>query len=147
MKMTTLKKAKPTRYSAGPERYSPVSAQGRQRRRLQTHRGTGMASARRGESTTDDAMAAEMNRQSSGHRDSSDYDGEAADYSPSLRKKEMLEGKYDDDDDDDGAFSQTESEGPPELDLSSFGDDIQDHQESRLPRFYQRIRRTVRIRW
>ncbi len=40
----------------------------------------------------------------------------------------MLERKYDDDDDDDGAFSQTESEGPPELDSSSSGDDVQDHQ-------------------
>jgi hypothetical protein len=65
-----------------------------------------MASARRGESTTDDAMAVEMNRQSSGHRDSIDNDGEAADFSSSLHKEEMLERKYDDDDDDDGAFSE-----------------------------------------
>jgi hypothetical protein len=60
--------------------------------------------ARRGESTTDDAMAVEMDRQSSGHCDSSDNDGEVADFSPSIHKKEMLERKYDDDDDDDGAF-------------------------------------------
>jgi hypothetical protein len=40
----------------------------------------------------------------------------------------MLERKYDDDDDDDGAFSQTESEGPPGLDSSSSGDDLQDYQ-------------------
>ncbi len=65
-----------------------------------------MASARRGESTTDDVMAVEMNRQSGGHRDSSDDDGEAADFSPNLHKKEMLERKYDDDNDDDGAFSE-----------------------------------------
>ncbi len=84
-----------------------------------------MASARRGESTTDDAMAADMHRQSSGHCDSSDNDGEAADFSLSLHKKEMLECQYDDDDDD-GAFSQTDSEGPPDL-VSSSGDDIQDH--------------------
>ncbi len=32
-----------------------------------------------------------MNRQSSRHRDSSDDDGEAADFSPSLHKKEMLD--------------------------------------------------------
>ncbi len=60
-------------------------------------------------------MVAEMKQQSSGHRDSSDDNGEAADFSPSLFRKEMLERKYDDDDDDDdddGAFSQTESEGP-----------------------------------
>jgi hypothetical protein len=89
-----------------------------------------MASARRGESTTDDAMAVEMDRQSSGHRNSSDDDGEAADFSPSLHKKEMLERKYDDDYDDDVAFSQTESKGPPELDSSSSVDDAQDHQDS-----------------
>ncbi len=65
-----------------------------------------MASARRGESTTDDAMAVEMDRQSSGHCDSSDNDGKAADFSPSLHKKEMLERKYDDDDDDNGDFSK-----------------------------------------
>jgi hypothetical protein len=65
-----------------------------------------MASARRGESTTDDAMAADMHRQSCGHRNSSDDDGEAADFSPSLHKKEMLERKYDDDNDDDGDFSE-----------------------------------------
>ncbi len=53
-------------------------------------------------------MTVEMNRQSSGHRDSRDDDGEAADFSPSLHKKEMLERKYDDDNDDDDAFSQTE---------------------------------------
>jgi hypothetical protein len=41
----------------------------------------------------------------------------------------MLERKYDDYDDDDGVFSQTESEGPPELDSSSSGDDIRDHQD------------------
>ncbi len=76
-----------------------------------------MASARRGESTTDDAMAADMNRQSSWHRDFSDDDGEVADCSPSLHKKEMLERKYDDDDDD-GAFFQTDSEGPPDLESS-----------------------------
>ncbi len=87
--MTTLKKAKPTRYSAGPVRYSPVPAQGRLSRRLQTQRGTRMASARRGESTTDDALAVEMNLQSSGHRDSSDDDGEAADFSPRLHKTMM----------------------------------------------------------
>ena len=65
-----------------------------------------MASARRGKSTTDDAMAVEMDRQSSGHCDSSDNDGEAADFSPSLHKNEMLERKYDDDNDDDGDFSE-----------------------------------------
>ncbi len=65
-----------------------------------------MASACRGESTTNDAMAVEMDRQSSGHRDSSDNNGEAADFSLSLHKKEMLEGKYDDDYDNDGAFSE-----------------------------------------
>jgi hypothetical protein len=65
-----------------------------------------MASARRGESTTDDAMAVEMDRQSSGHCDSSDNDGEAADFSRSLHKKEIFERKYDDDDDDDGDFSE-----------------------------------------
>ncbi len=87
-----------------------------------------MASARRGESTTDHAMAADMNRQSSGHRYSSDDYGEAADFSLSLHKKEMLEHKYDDDDDD-GAFFQTDSEGLPDLESSSSGDDIQDHQD------------------
>jgi hypothetical protein len=46
-----------------------------------------MASARRGESTTDDAMAVKMDRQSSGHRNSSDNDGEAAYFSQSLHKK------------------------------------------------------------
>jgi hypothetical protein len=55
-------------------------------------------------------MAVEMDRQSSGHCNSNDNDGEAADVSPSLHKKEMLEHKYDDDDDDngmdDGAFSE-----------------------------------------
>jgi hypothetical protein len=56
-----------------------------------------MASARHGKSTTDDAMAVEMNWQSSGHRDSSDDDGEGADFSPSLHEKERLERKYDDD--------------------------------------------------
>ncbi len=50
-------------------------------------------------------------------------------FSPSLHKKEMLEPKYDDEEDNDGAFFQTESEGPPELDSSSPGDDIQDHQD------------------
>jgi hypothetical protein len=115
MKMTTLKKSKPTRYSAGPVRYSPVPAQGRLRRRLQTQRGTRMASARCGESTTDDAMAAEMNRQSSGHCNSSDDDGEAANFSPSLHKKEMLEHKYDDDDDDDGAFPRLTHRDRPNL--------------------------------
>ncbi len=70
-----------------------------------------------------------MNRQSSRHRYSSDDNGEAADFSPSLFRKEMLERKYDDDDDDDGAFSQTDSEGPPEPESSSSGDDIQDHQD------------------
>ncbi len=45
-----------------------------------------------------------MDRQSSGHRYSSDNDGEAADFSLSLHKKEML--KYEDDNDDDGAFSE-----------------------------------------
>ena len=65
-----------------------------------------MASASRGKSTTDDAMAVEMDRQSSGHCYSSDNDGEAADFSPSLHKKEMLERKYDDDNDDDGDFSE-----------------------------------------
>jgi hypothetical protein len=74
-------------------------------------------------------MAVEMNRQSSGHRDSSDKDGEAADFSPSLHKKEMLKRKYDDDDDNDSAFSQTEPEGQPKLDSSSSGDYIQDHQD------------------
>ncbi len=118
--MTTLKKAKPTRYSAGPVRYSPVPAQGRLRRRLQTQCGTRMASARRRESTTDDVMAldSEMNRLSTGHRDSIDDDGEEADFSPSLHEKEMLERKYDDNYDDDGVFFQTESEGPPKLDSS-----------------------------
>jgi hypothetical protein len=118
----------PIRSSAEPVCYSPVPAQGRLRRRLQTQRGTRMASSRRGKSTTDDAMAVEMDRQSSAHRDSSDDDGEAAEFSPSLHEKEMLERKYDDDYDDDGAFSQTQSEGPPELDSSSSGDDVQDHQ-------------------
>ncbi len=75
-------------------------------------------------------MAVEMDRQSSGHTDSSDYDGEEADFSLSLHKKEMFKRKYDDDDDDDGAFSQTESEGLPELDSPSSGDDVQDHQDS-----------------
>ncbi len=51
-----------------------------------------MASARRGESTTDDAMAVEIDKQSSWH------------FSPGIHKKEMLKRKYDDDDDDDGAF-------------------------------------------
>ncbi len=41
--------------------------------------------------------------------------------------REMLEHKYDDNDDGDGAFSQTESEGPP--DSSSSGDDVQDDQD------------------
>ncbi len=68
-----------------------MPAQDRLRRRLQTQRCTRMASARCGESTTDDAMAAEMDQQSSGHRDSSDNDGESADFSPSLFKKEMLD--------------------------------------------------------
>ncbi len=76
-----IKKSKlarqPTRSSAGPVCYSPVPSQGRLRRRLQTQRGTRMASASRGKSTTDDAMAVEMDRQSSGHCDSSDNDGEA----------------------------------------------------------------------
>ena len=105
-----IKKSKlarqPTRSSAGPVCYSPVPSQGRLRRRLQTQRSTRMASARRGKSTTDDAMAVEMDRQSSGHCDSSDNDVEAADFSPSLHKKEMLERKYDDDNDDDGDFSE-----------------------------------------
>jgi hypothetical protein len=86
-----------------------------------------MASARRGESTTDDAMVVEM--ESSGHRDSSDDDGKAADFSLSLHKKETLERKYDDDYDYDVAFFQTGSGGPPKLDSSSSGDDIQDHQD------------------
>ncbi len=47
--------------SAGPGPPAPAVA----------HCGTRMASARRKESTTNDAMAVEMNRQSSGHRDSS----------------------------------------------------------------------------
>jgi hypothetical protein len=68
-----------------------------------------------------------MDWQSSGNRDSSDDDGEEADFSLSLHKKEMFGRKYDVDDDDDGAFSQTESEGLPELDSSSSGDDVQDH--------------------
>ena len=55
-----IKKSKlarqPTRSSAGPVCYSPVPAQGSLRRRLQTQRGTRMASARRGISTTDDDM-------------------------------------------------------------------------------------------
>ncbi len=56
-----------------------------------------------------------MNRQSSGHYDSSEDDGEEAEFQsepPSIRKnfKEMLERKYDDDHDDDDTFSQTESE-------------------------------------
>ncbi len=50
-----IKKSKlarqPTRSSAGPVCYSPVPSQGRLRRRLQTQRGTRMASARRGKST------------------------------------------------------------------------------------------------
>ncbi len=74
-------------------------------------------------------MAADVNRQSSGHRDSSDDDGEAADFSPSLHKKEMLGRKYDDNDDD-GAFFQTDSEGPPDLESSFSGDDIQELQDS-----------------
>ncbi len=65
-----------------------------------------MANTRRRESTTDNAMAVEMDRLSSGHCDASDNDGEAADLSPSLHKKEMLERKYDYDDDDDGDFSE-----------------------------------------
>ncbi len=48
----------------------------------------------------------EMDRQSTGHCYSSDNDGEAADFSLSLHKKEMLERKYDDDNDDDGDFSE-----------------------------------------
>jgi hypothetical protein len=86
MTMTTLKKA---RSSAGPVCYSPMPAQGRLCRKLQTQCGTRMASARRGESTTDDAMAVEMDRKSSGQHDSSDNDGEAADFNPrvSIRKK------------------------------------------------------------
>ncbi len=51
-------------------------------------------------------QAVEMDRQSSGYQDSSDNDGEAADFSQGLHKKEMLERKYDDDDDDDCAFSE-----------------------------------------
>ncbi len=73
-----------------------------------------MTSARRQQSPVDDAMAVEMDRQSSGHSDSSDDNCEAADCSPSLHKKEMLEREYDDDDDDDGAFSENGSEGPQE---------------------------------
>ncbi len=46
----------------------------------------------------------------------------------SIRKKCLNAKKYDDDDDD-GAFSQTDSEGPPDLESSSSGDDIQDHQD------------------
>ncbi len=69
-----------------------------------------MASASRGESTTDDAMAVEMDRQSShdssGHCYSSDNNGEAADFSLSLHKKEMLKHKYDDDNDYDGDLSE-----------------------------------------
>jgi hypothetical protein len=56
--------------------------------------------------------------------------GEEADFSSSLHKKEMLERRYDDDNDDDGAFSETESEGPPELDSSCSGDDVHHHQDS-----------------
>jgi hypothetical protein len=73
-------------------------------------------------------MAVEMDLQSSGNRNSSDDYGEAADFSQSLHKKELLKRKYDDDDDYDGAFFQTESEGPPKLDSSSSGDNVQDHQ-------------------
>jgi hypothetical protein len=129
-----IKKSKlarqPTRSSAGPVCYSPVPAQGRLRRRLQTQSGTLMASARRRESTINNAMAVEIDLQSSGNRDSSDDNGEAPVFSPSPHKKEMLEHKYNDDNDNDGAFSQTESEGPPEVDSSSSGDDVQDHQDS-----------------
>ncbi len=85
-----IKKSKlacqPIRSSARPVCYNPVPAQGRLRLRLKTQRGTRMASARRGELTTDDAMAVEMDRQSSGHSDSSDNNGEAADFSLSLHK-------------------------------------------------------------
>ncbi len=92
-----------------------MPAQGRLRRQLQTQRGTQMASARCGESTTDDVMAVEMNRQSSGHRDSIDDDGEAADFSLSLHKKEMLERKYDADYDNDGAFPRLSQRDRPSL--------------------------------
>jgi hypothetical protein len=120
--------------SAGHVCYSPVPAQGSLRLRLESKRGTQMASARSGESTTDDAMAVDIDRKSSGHCDSSDDNGEAADFSLSLHEKEMLEHKYDDDNGDDGA--QTESEGPPELDPSSSGDNIQDHQTGSLSFHY-----------
>jgi hypothetical protein len=42
---------------------------------------------------TDDAMAVEMDRQTSENRDSSDDNSEGADFSLSLHKKEMLERK------------------------------------------------------
>ena len=87
-----------------------------------------MLSARRGESTDADAMAVQMDRHSSQHGNSSDDDAEEADFSPSLHKKEMLERDFDCDDDDDGAFSDAESEGPPDL-ASSSGDDEQDDQD------------------
>jgi hypothetical protein len=74
-------------------------------------------------------MAVEMDQQSSGNRDSSDDGDEEADFSVSLQTKEMLESIYDDDNDNDGAFTQIESDGPPdELDSSSSGDNVQDHQ-------------------
>jgi hypothetical protein len=59
-------------------------------------------------------MAADMNWQSSGHRDSSDDDGEAADFSPSPLRKEMIERKCDDDDDDD-AFPRLSQRDRPIL--------------------------------
>ncbi len=94
-----IKKSKlarqPTRSSAGPVCYSPVPP-----------RAACALGARRGKSTTDDAMAVEMDRQSSGHCYFSDNDGEAADFSLSLHKNEMFECKYDDDDDDDVDFSE-----------------------------------------
>ncbi len=40
----------------------------------------------------------------------------------------MIKRKCNDDDDDD-AFSQSDSEGPPDLESSSSGDDIRDHQD------------------
>jgi hypothetical protein len=86
-----------------------------------------MSSARRGESTTDDAMAADMHWQSSGQRSSSDDDGEAAEFSPSLYQKEMRGREYDDDDDD-SAYYQSGSEGPPDL-VDSSDDDDDDNQD------------------
>ncbi len=74
--------------SAGPLCYSPVPAQGSLHLLLESKRCTRMASAHSGESTTDDAMAVEIDRKSSVHRDSSDDNGEAADFSLSLHDKD-----------------------------------------------------------